>query len=96
LEVGDDKDIAIKCELSEDVTFSEIALDEKRYVQFVTSVVMSTYHGVISNVRPINSYKMNTGVITDKQEEGSALAPSMQVEKRKDTTVFVNRRSERD
>jgi hypothetical protein len=89
LEAGEEQYINIKCELSEDVSFSGIELDEQQYVQFVSSIVMSTYHGVMSEIKPINSYSVRTGVV-DKAQDGK-LQPVSEIIRKKDTTVFVKR-----
>jgi hypothetical protein len=92
LEVGEDKFINIKCEISEDVTFSGVELDEQQYVQFVSSIVMSTYHGVVSNIKPINSYAVRTGIKDTNVDK--ELEPVSEIIRKKDTTVFVKRADE--
>jgi hypothetical protein len=88
LEVGIEQFINIKCELSEDVTFSGINLDEVQYTQFVSSVVMSTYHGVKSNIKPINSYSVKNGIINQKHNKDAELVPSVEITRQKDSTIF--------
>lgn len=95
LEVGENQYINIKCELSEDITYSGIDLDNQQYTQFVTSVVMSTYHGVMSDIKPINSYAIDTGFVDHKADNrDEILTPASQIIRRKDATVFVKRNGE--
>lgn len=94
LEAGT-QSIPINIEMSEDLSVGEIDPDKGQYAQIVSSVVMSAYHGVESNIRPINSYKMTTGIVSDKRPTAE-LVPSLQINKRKDTTVFTKNAFEGD
>jgi hypothetical protein len=93
LEVGEEQFVNIKCELSEDVTFSGLTLDDNQYTQFVSSVVMSTYHGVMSDIKPINSYALNTGLVDKQAGKENSLSPVSTITRKKDSTVFVKRTS---
>lgn len=86
------KTFFFKVDLSEDVTFSPLELDNNTYLKFTTSAVLHTYHGNVGTVKPATSMQINTGIIDHGDVPDKQVQPSMEITKEKSTTFKVKNR----